>query len=387
MKKKFLAFIFIMSSQLAFASTGAGNGGDAIVCPDSVVLLDSYEARQRQMPINLDSDEIKEPTHRSMVSVAVKRLAQKDEHTAGLLYTYAMEMVSDLEQFKIFPEKRGEHTYLGYDVISEINDSYHRSIPEGCELRQLVSQKVPRFSRDYRYIINKKYWEQMSLFEQSMTILHEAWYRIMLENDAQDSEATRYMNGLIASTDFKDLSFVEYINELKNTEKKKYIVTNNSSLVLQETIGINLQSPNLIIDEENDKICGFRQVVKVNVKKVMPIVIWHLGLYKIRFKRVCVKNSRLESLVTSDDFGSKRANFVFKNYLIRNNGTTQERPVLYFHPNGAIKSFEGFKFEALYELFYEDDGSGPYLNHKTKVKNPANIQFDDKEELLSVESN
>src|SRR5690606_34576620 len=132
-------------------SSGAGNGGDALICKSSpdygnkVLLLDSHEARKRKLTLNLGTG----TTHREMINTAIARMMEKDISTAEKLYNYAMEMVTDLEKMALYPQARTEVLYIGNDVVGEINDSLHVTLPINCELRQLVSQKVPRYRFDY----------------------------------------------------------------------------------------------------------------------------------------------------------------------------------------------------------------------------------------------
>ena len=111
----FIALALSALSLYAHArSGGMGNGGDAIVCSDKVMLLDSWEAEEN-MKLNLDlnNPNIKKPTWRSMVNVVVDRVSKFDEYTASLLHDYSMEMVDDFESFQLNPDTRGQHVYLG----------------------------------------------------------------------------------------------------------------------------------------------------------------------------------------------------------------------------------------------------------------------------------
>ncbi len=397
MKNLNLLFVctFVFSLTSFARSGGIGNGGDAVVCKDYVTLLDSYEASVKyELTINLDNKNVDKQSLRSYVLTAVDRLSLRDKYTAKKLYDYAMEMVTDFENFEMFSPNaeryRGKVIYIGPDSVGEISDSRHRTVPEGCELRQLVSQKTPQRLRENRYEINMTLWKKLSLVDQAMTILHEAWYRIMLEDGAKDSEGTRYMNGLIASEEFDSYSFASYLKELKSTEKKYYIIENNSSLVFDKVFKVNLKSK---ITFEKDSACTNSVTVRANIKRLRMITSWHRGLAKTNFSNVCFNDSVMKSLTLPNKLASKRINFVMDNYLLRANKLIDKKATIYFNDNGTFKEVTGLKFEALYKMNYKcksDDGEyvsdergenckGPYLIHDSKVKNPENVIFDSKE--------
>lgn len=394
MKKiSLFALALTLTSAHSFArSGGVGNGGDAVVCTDSVTLLDSYESTKLGLTLDLSNSNLPHQTRRSMVSKAVNRLMAKDKYTAKKLYEYSMEMVSDLEQYEMFssdrPSFKGQVLYIGPDVVGEINDSEHRTLPAGCEIRQMVSQIVPERIRDNRYEINKLLWDKLSLQDQSMTILHEAWYRIMLEDGAKDSKGARYMNALAASIEFEQDSFADYIKDLKTTEKKNYVVENNSTLVFDNLFKVDLK--NSEFDFQGSQVCTESLNVKANIKKVAFITTIHTGLAKIKFKNVCFNNSVIESLTLPKKFSGKRINFVMENYLIRTKGSNGSPGVIKFNKNGTFKEVQNLEYEALYKMFYTcgrgrskvetfvkaPGCKGPYLHDDSKISNPSDILFD-----------
>lgn len=379
-------------------SGGVGNGGDAIVCKDSVTLLDSYEALKLGLTINLNNPNLQIQTHRSMVNMAVNRLAKKDKYTAKKLYDYATEMVNDLEHFKMFPTSteryKGDVLYLGPDAVGEISDSDHRTLPIDCELRQLVSQKVPERRRDNRYEMNKVLWDQMSLVDQSMTILHEAWYRIMLEDGAKDSVGARYMNALTASEEFEKDNFSDYIEDLKTTEKQNYIIENHSTLIFDSLFKVNLHTSEFEFNQHS--VCTKDLKVSANIKKVAFITNLHTGLAKIKFENVCFNNSTIESLTLPQNFSGKRLNFVMENYLLRTNGVDGNNGILKFNENGTFKELLNLDTEVLYKMFYicgrgktkiktfekEKGCKGPYLLDDSKISNPGKVIFNENESPL-----
>jgi hypothetical protein len=395
MKLSLSAILVLMSLQ-SFASTGAGNGGDAVVCNDgTVTLLDSYEATKLGLTIDIDK-EAKAKSLRAYVGVAVKRLSSRDKYLAKKLYNYSMEMVNDFEAYKIFADSsgsyKGEVIFISPDIVGEINDSEHRTLPVACEVRQLVSQLKPERLRDNWYEFNSTLWNKLSLLDQSMTILHEAWYRVMIEDGAKKSVGTRYMNALIASEEFSSYTFSDYIKELKKTEKKNYIIENNSSLLFDRSLKLDLKTSNFVFNGE--EVCSDGITIRANIKKLALIGAWHRGLAKVDFTDVCFTNSALRTITMPKKISNRRINFVMERFLLRSRGLVEDAAVLTFNDNGTLKEISGLQFEALYKMFYKCSDSngntyrsdirqnsckGPYLNHKSKVKKPKGIIFDSSE--------
>ncbi|MBT4790221.1 MAG: hypothetical protein HON90_01505 [Halobacteriovoraceae bacterium] len=398
--KIILILICFSVSQLSlavFRSGGAGNGGDAIVCPNKVILLDSYEAEKMHLTIDLTNPKVKVQTWRSMVSTAVKRLESFDEYTASLLYDYAMEMVTDFEKLVLFPSKRGKFVSLGYDIIAAINDSEHVSTPAGCEEhpKQLVSQVVPTGRLSYRYHFDKRLWEQMSLQEQSMTILHEAWYRIMLENGAKTSVATRYINGLVASKEFELYSFQYYIEEIKATELKYYTIRNTSAAIKHTEIKLNLKEHNLVNDESSTAVCAPGLVLNPSIKETYTILNRRQKYLKnVVFQNVCFENSLLTKVILPVKVPNAKTTLRLPFYQAEFLAATDKNPTMYFHKNGKLKSFSGLRFSKFVEMFYLCDGKesysdsqcekGPFINKDTQITNPLKIEFNADERPINV---
>jgi len=398
MKKLFLLILCIQSISSFAASGGAGNGGDVIVCPNRdmrVMLLDYYEAQKMRLTIDLSDPKIHTQTLRSMVNVAVSRLRQKDQYTASLLYDYAMEMVNDFEKFELYPDARGKNVYLGYDIIAEINDSEHVSTPEGCEEhpRQLVSQKAPKFRYEFRYEISKSLWEQMDLLNQSMTILHEAWYRIMLENGATNSRGARYMNALVASKEFESYSFADYLKELKETELQYYVVINKSEAVKTQEIQIDLK--NHILEFGSAEVCAPNFIVNLSLKETYSLLNRSQRyVQNIKMTNVCFENSHLTKIELPKNVLNTGYTLRLPFIQLEFDKATNESPALIFHNNGKMSHFEGVQFSSLMEMYYLCNGSrsfdenrgceaGPFINHETKINDPIDIKFDLREKLLA----
>ncbi|MAZ50021.1 MAG: hypothetical protein CME65_15775 [Halobacteriovoraceae bacterium] len=374
-------------------SGGMGNGGDAVICPEKIEMLDSYEAGKLRFNINLNPENLEAPTWRSMVNVAVQRLERFDEVLATKLYDYSMEMVNDFEKFELYPNARGQHVYLGRDVIIEIDDSAHVSLPEGCILRQFISQRAPRFRRDFRYEFSLSIWELMDKQEQAMAILHEAWYRIMLENGATDSVAARYMNGLVASEFFDSYTFIDYIEEIKETELKEYIVPNTSEAIKQSEIKLDLKEH--IYRAEDGMICAPNFKVQASIKKpynLRAIIRGQDYVTNIQFQDVCFKDSRLRKVVLPVAMVQRERILRLPFAQVYFDEALSETPAMHFNEEGKLSHLTDIRASHLYRMYYECDGarsfdrmagceSGPYNDRDSVIQNTSVIQFDGDEKL------
>lgn len=368
-------------------SGGAGNGGDAVICPDRVFLLDTYEAEKMRFHINLNPTKTLNPSWRTMVNVAVKRLERVDSFTATKLYDYAMEMVNDFEKFEMYKDARGKHVYIGHDVIGEINDSEHVSMPEGCEEhpRQLVSQRKPKFKYEYRYEFSQSLWEKMNLQEQSMTILHEAWYRIMLENGAENSRSARYVNGFVASTEFESISFPEYLELLKETELKIYTISGSSRSIKSNDIQFNLKSHSFKVSD--GEVCAPNFKINMSFKQTYTVLNRAQNYYKnTKFIKMCFENSKITKLVMDKKLASKDITLRLPFHQMQFDGAINNTPTIHFEKSGKLSHFSGMKIKNLVEMYYICDGKtsftknrgcekGPFVNHDTKIKEPVDILF------------
>lgn len=356
-----LILLFVSGISISFASSGAGNGGDAVVCKDSVELLDVYEARQMHLELDLGSS----PTYRNMILFVTNKLKEKDLYLANLLEKYSLEMVSEFELFQKDPEARGKFVNLGPLEITEVNDSNHVAIPLGCKLIQLVNQREPEFSLQFRYTINEELWNRMDIENQAMTILHEAWYRIMIEHGATTSQSSRFMNALVASSYLETISFTQYFNDLKKTELKYYKVVNSSLTIRSPYLKINMAKYILEYDEENDFICVPRFIFTTNFMR-------NNHRMKTPFKEVCFSNSRVRSLKFSSTFSNKSFSIEMSNYVLKMNKASVIHPVMHFHENGKLMRFEGISINSIIK------------SNGRVYKRPVNIEFDTNEMPLNL---
>lgn len=383
----FLLFISYGLSGLAAFSTGVGNGAQVFQCPKGeykVVLLDSYEAKKMGLTLDLGND----LTLRAMVELAISRLDQKDTFIANKLGEYAREIVRDLELYNRKPNARGKVLYLGEDVNSPLGDALQVSLPADCEqtTQVLVNQREPRFKLEYRYQMNKLLWLQMSKEDQAMTVLHEAWYRILIENGATNARSARYLTGLISSIEFESYSFAEYFEELKGTELNHYTIVPSSEIFKEESILFHLKDH--VFETRGNEVCAPNFKVNVWIKETFRL--HNMGqryLSNLKFKNVCFKNSIITRLELYPKTVNSDITIRLPFYQLYIKKAVSDNPSIIFHENGKLSHFSGMQFSQLMEMYYVCNGKnsfefrygceeGPYINHKTKIYDLEDIFFD-----------
>lgn len=210
-----LMALVICGGKVAFAGERGGNGGDAIVCQDSVTLLDHFEMKRRSLTFDLG------PSHlsiREKVMVSIQRLKRLEAVRADEIEANAKQMLKDIEGLEKDPTYKTGYLSVEDAVLTDIDDSYELALPEGCIKEQLVIQTKPIFAEDKIYLIRKKYWDRMDNDQKALTVLHESWYRNMLKYEIMDSRFVRYMNGLFASQDAEKLGLSGYLKKLFNAK-------------------------------------------------------------------------------------------------------------------------------------------------------------------------
>jgi hypothetical protein len=203
--RSFFAFFLISLALPTFAANDkGGNGGDAVVCPGKVILLDFHEMKRRNFILDLPGKTLGEKVESSL-----NRLSRLDPFSAGILRRFAKELVTGIEVSGLgLPAPT---LYFTDDELTDIPDSLEVSLPKDCVKEQLVIQQEPKFPEDPRYTISKKLWDQLDLDQRALTVLHESWYRLFILQGETNSVATRYMNGLFASGTATSLTLPRYI--------------------------------------------------------------------------------------------------------------------------------------------------------------------------------
>lgn len=183
--KRILVLCLMVSAFSAYAGGGdrVGNGGDVLVCGDSVELLDIYEARTKGYKFR----QLKEDTPLKMLQELLKTNLEKLQtiRTTKLL-KYANTFY---QEAKMLPNIH----------LNDVNDSGLVAIPRGCKLEQIVVQlaEYDIMPDGQRYTVNLDLWNKLNNFNQMALILHESIYREGIESRMNSSMVVRAMVGQI----------------------------------------------------------------------------------------------------------------------------------------------------------------------------------------------
>ncbi len=180
--------IFLLAtflSSIAVSGDKIQNGGNVIVCPNGIELLDYYEARLSGKALQLDSSS---PTYAEKLftlfekwkSVAPRRMA---------LYT---------KWLKEFTAEAG--IYSGVEIPA-IPDTGSIVIPSGCKPIPAAFQRREGdiFPGEKRYVVNKDLWDLMDENQKAGLVLHELIYREAIKSQHATSLPTRYFNSFLST--------------------------------------------------------------------------------------------------------------------------------------------------------------------------------------------
>lgn len=185
MLKQILIGILIFATQAQAGTAGSG-GGNSLICENGApVLLYDYVEAEQLRGITFDN-----------------ALLAKDEYTTALKVLARVNKIDPIRAEKYSAHVRAfkdEAAFLTDMNLPKIDDTGGVVIPVGCELRQTVVQKVPRFPEDKRYQVDKNAWDRMSIRDRAGLILHEVIYREALTLEHEDSTQVRYFNSMISS--------------------------------------------------------------------------------------------------------------------------------------------------------------------------------------------
>lgn len=191
----YLVIALVFASPFAWAGRDVGNGGDAVVCKDSVGnvtsvhSLDRFEGQKlRGRDIVLDTKTSSDPWLQATAIVS---------RAEGILTRERLERYKD--QISHFG---GEAKFISGVILRDIPDSVEPFLPAGCGLEQLVIQSEPEMPGDFRYLVNDDLWTQLAIEDRVAVILHEIIYREVVDRGHKDSRRVRNFNSWIYSTDF-----------------------------------------------------------------------------------------------------------------------------------------------------------------------------------------
>ncbi len=191
---KTLILLLLAVPMISYAGQEVGNGGDLLVCTDSVgaktfELYDLFEGRTRHK-LTMVPPTASDPM--TMVRELISRIDSINPTRANLYRMW-------LETFD------GEVEYVNGGNLIDIPDTGDGYIPSSCELRQFAVQRTTSFPGEKRYLIDQSLWSNPAAtnYVKASLILHELILReaINAPHDQRNSIGSRYINALIHAKD------------------------------------------------------------------------------------------------------------------------------------------------------------------------------------------
>jgi hypothetical protein len=155
---KYWVLIFLFPVSIVNASLIKGNGGNTVVCPQSVELLDVYEAKALE-------------ENSFAASGLEDRALRRASH---VIPTRAWEKMKPW-----FQSWSDEVQWLQNVELGEVTDSFHFVVPENCKIEQTVLARDP-LPGEMRYIVRKDLWDRMLAWQQDALKWHEVFYRHLI---------------------------------------------------------------------------------------------------------------------------------------------------------------------------------------------------------------
>lgn len=180
-----------------------GNGGHAVQCAgnNTLRLLDYVEADDTRWKIDLGAtsgDEVQ------VAKTVVQRLSRLDP-------------VSSVEIGAKIDAIANEIRFVD-QTLPFVGDTGQVLLPNGCKLVQAALQMAHQLPGRGNYFVDKKVWQALPFESRVGLVLHEATYRVFIDNGAKDSSIARYFNGYLSSSNsIKDTreAYFKLLEELK----------------------------------------------------------------------------------------------------------------------------------------------------------------------------
>lgn len=229
MKNLFLMAGFLAVSVNVMAGD-KGNGGDAVVCPDRVYMLDSHEVERKGNSVVSEASGLK-----AKVQEFIERIKEKDEKLASTIKARSDIFLADILAFQESRIQWQANTEFTSEVLVNVADEGSASVPAGCNIQQVIIQILKPILDQKKYKVQLDLWNKMTESEKAVAVIHEAIYNYLLEQDdlnptnyayvgnqyvrvvepLNNSMFTRYFNGKIIHNGLKDISDKVYFELLK----------------------------------------------------------------------------------------------------------------------------------------------------------------------------
>jgi hypothetical protein len=201
MKHMIILISSLIFGAKVFATGGTvGNGGDVAVCPGSVELLDTYEARTlRGFGLDLGNPSLSVD---QKIALAVTKIFSVDPYRAIILKASAEKFMNETK-------------FLRGIALRDIDDSDEVFLPAGCERRQIAIQNTRVVWDDPFYVVDQDLWDRLDNDNKAALILHEVIFRA--SRAKWPSPTVRFLNSVAFSTLLRGKTKADYYQYVYST--------------------------------------------------------------------------------------------------------------------------------------------------------------------------
>lgn len=180
-KTLIVGFLFTTSAfanQQLMGGNEVGNGGDVVVCSESIELLDFYESRVK----NGSEITVTGATETEIIKTVLAHLKTVDQKRAEL---FEKEAGKFIERTNFMKGAR----------LTDIPDSHHLFLPsqEGCKIEQIaILGKTEK-----KFLVNLDLWEKLNPMQKAGLIMHEVIYEHFAVLGEKNSIKARSYNSYV----------------------------------------------------------------------------------------------------------------------------------------------------------------------------------------------
>ena len=227
MSKELSVFLsLLLASSLCWSRGDKGNGGDVVVCPgvSSPQMLDLIE-REGTTGFDYNLNHYGESIE-DLVEEAFSRIEKFTPILSERYRQYTSQLLKDIISFKEdyakdpnIIEKRFNvysDTVFTTNRLSDVPDSDHDSLPEGCTIHQLIIHRKPESKIDKRFKVNSDLLLRMDEKNIAAAIVHESLFIDIVKHDlSSNSRDARRLNYMVSTNYWDTLGVFDFIEVYK----------------------------------------------------------------------------------------------------------------------------------------------------------------------------
>jgi len=193
-----LTWLFSQASHAGESTIG--NGGDALVCPSGVTMLDAYEAAKNGYPLDLGNSAL---TLEEKIDIVLRRIDNSLSPTDDIRKSIAESFNELLADYRLYLQNPGQPvrgTVVNFtnEDLMDIPDAGRGGYPANCTIKQIAIQKKPVRFTDLKYDIDIKLLAQLDTDNLVMLFTHETFWGLRSDH-ISSSETIRYAVGQLSS--------------------------------------------------------------------------------------------------------------------------------------------------------------------------------------------